>query len=164
MDYRPDLSVGYMYEQRPAMPDMHGFTFTVSLPVFYKSRQREEVEQATDERISAERGRDARHNQLYFELKEQFLAAKASDQLLKLFAQAVIPQSSLALESSMSEYQTGSADFATVLGNFTTIVNYETDYYREVANYQTALARMEALAGVELTTETAQPQVAPRTK
>jgi outer membrane protein TolC len=162
-DYRPDLSVGYMYEQRPAMPDMHGFTFTVDLPVFYKSRQREAVEQATDERIGTEHSRDARHNQLYFELKEQYLAAQASDQLLKLFVQAVIPQSSLALESSMSAYQTGSADFATVLGNFTTIVNYETDYYREVANYQTALARMEALTGVELTSGAAQP-VAPQTK
>ncbi len=156
LDYRPDLSVGYMYEQRPAMPDMHGFTFTVNLPVFYKSRQREAIAQATDERISSERGRDAWHNQLYFELKEQYLAAKASDQLLKLFAQAVIPQSSLALESSMSAYQTGTADFATVLGNFTTIVRYQTDYYREVADYQTALARMEALAGVELTGGTGQ--------
>jgi outer membrane protein TolC len=159
-DYRPDLSVGYMYEQRPSMPDMHGFTFTVNLPVFYKSRQREEVAQAADERISAEHSRDARHSQLYFELKQQYLAAQADGQLLKLFTQAVIPQSSLALESSMSAYQTGSADFATVLGNFTTVENYETDYYREVADYQTALARMEALAGVELTSGSAQLQPA----
>jgi len=35
-------------------------------------------------------------------------------------------------------------------------VRYQTDYYREVADYQTALARMEALAGVELTGGTGQ--------
>ena len=34
-------------------------------------------------------------------------------------------------------------------------LNYETDYYRELANYQTALARMEALTGADLTS--AQP-------
>ncbi len=150
-DYLPDLSVGYMYEQRPAMPDMHGFTFTVNIPVFYKTKQREEVRQAQEEQMSASGARDNRQNELYFDLKQNYLAAKASDNLLKLFSQGVVPQSSLALESSMSAYQVGNVDFLTVLGNFTTVLNYETDYYRELANYQTALARMEALTGVELT-------------
>jgi outer membrane protein TolC len=150
-DYRPDLTVAYMYQQRPAMPDMHGFTFTVNVPVFYKNKQREEVRQAEEEELSAERSRDNRRNELYFELKQNYLAAKASDQLLKLFAQGVVPQSSLALESAMSSYQVGTVDFLTVLGNFTTVLNYETDYYRELANYQTALARMEALTGADLT-------------
>ena len=77
-DYLPDLSVGYMYQQRPMMPDMHGLTFTVNIPVFYKSKQREEVRQATEEGLSAESARDNRQNELYFELKQKYLAAKAS--------------------------------------------------------------------------------------
>jgi len=154
-DYLPDLSVGYMYEQRPQLPDMHGMTFTVNVPIFYKTKQREEVRQATEEQLSASSARDNRQNELYFELKQNYLAAKASDNLLKLFSQGVVPQSSLALESSMSAYQVGNVDFLTVIGNFTTVLNYETDYYRELANYQTALARIEAVTGAELTS--AQP-------
>ncbi len=150
-DYLPDLSVGYMYQQRPLMPDMHGLTFTVNIPIFYKSKQREEVRQAREEELSAASARDSRRNELYFDLKQNYLTAKASDNLLKLFSQGVVPQSSLALESSMSAYQVGNVDFLTVLGNFTTVLNYETDYYRELANYQTALARMEALTGADLT-------------
>jgi outer membrane protein TolC len=156
-DYSPDLSVGYMYQQRPIMPDMHGVTFTVNLPVFYKNKQREEVRQAKEEELSAASARDNRQNELYFDLKQNYLAAKASDNLLKLFSQGVVPQSSLALESSMSAYQVGNVDFLTVIGNFTTVLNYETDYYRELANYQTALARMEVLVGVDLTN----PQTVP---
>jgi len=150
-DYLPDLSVGYMYEQRPQLPDMHGMTFTVNIPVFYKTKQREEVQQAKEEEMSASSARDNRQNEVYFDLKQNYLAAKASDNLLKLFSQGVVPQSSLALESSMSAYQVGNVDFLTVIGNFTTVVNYETDYYRELANYQTALARMEAVTGADLT-------------
>ena len=150
-DSLPDLTVAYMYQQRPAMPDMHGLTFTVNVPVFYKSKQREEVRQANEEQLSAAKARDNRQNELYFDLKQNYLAAKASDNLLKLFSQGVVPQSSLALESSMSAYQVGNVDFLTVIGNFTTVLNYETDYYRELANYQISLARMEALTGVELT-------------
>src|SRR6266496_6276255 len=70
---------------------------------------------------------------------------KFSDNLLKLFSQGVVPQSSLALESSMSAYQVGNVDFLTMIGNFTTVLNYETDYYREMANYQISLARIEVL-------------------
>jgi len=161
-DYLPDLSVGYMYQQRPMMPDMHGLTFTVNLPVFYKSKQREEVRQAKEEELSAASTRDNRQNELYFDLKQNYLAAKASDSLLKLFSQGVVPQSSLALESSMSAYQVGNVDFLTVIGNFTTVLNYETDYYRELANYQRALARMEALTGADLTSTQPLPTSAPQ--
>lgn len=156
-DYYPDLSVGYMYQQRPMMPDMHGMTFTVNIPVFYKSKQREEVKQATEERLAAESGRDNRKNELNFELKQQYLAAKASDELLRLFSEGVVPQSSLALESSMSAYQVGTVDLLSVLGNFSTVLNYEIDYYRELANYQSSLARMESMVGVDLTSTAAQP-------
>lgn len=159
-DYMPDLSVGYMYEQRPAMPDMHGFTFTVNIPVFYRSKQREEVRQAKEEELSASSARDNRQNELYFDLKQNYLAAKASETLLKLFSQGVVPQSSLALESSMSSYQVGNVDFLTMIGNFTTVLNYETDYYREMANYQTSLARIEALIGTELTSAQSIPNAA----
>lgn len=157
-DYLPDLSIGYMYEQRPTLPDMYGFTFTVNVPVFYKSKQREEVRQAKEEELSAASARDNRQNELYFDLKQNYLAAKASDNLLKLFSQAVVPQSSLALESSMSAYEVGNVDFQTVLGNFTTLSNYETDYYRELANYQTAMSRIEALTGVDLTNAPVAPE------
>ncbi len=160
-DYYPDLSVGYMYQQRPAMPDMHGLTFTVNIPVFYKTKQREAVRQAAEERISAERSKDNRQNELNFELKQQYLAAKASDELLRLYAQGVVPQASLALESSMSAYQVGNVDFLTVLGNFSTVLNYQIDYYRELANYQASLARMESLVGVDLTSQVQPPDNVP---
>jgi outer membrane protein TolC len=150
-DYRPDFAVAYMFQQRPLMPDMNGMTFTVNVPVFYKSKQREQLRQAEEETISAERSRDNRANDLQFELKQQYLAAQAAKQLLDLYTKAVVPQASLALESSMSAYQVGNVDFLTMLANFTTVLNYEVDYYRELADYQTALARMEPLTGMELT-------------
>ncbi len=53
----------------------------------------------------------------------------------------------------MSAYQVGNVDFLTLIGNFTTVLNYQTDYYRELANYQSALARMEALTGTEFSNQ-----------
>jgi outer membrane protein TolC len=150
-DYRPDFQVAYMFQQRSMLPDMNGMTFTVNVPVFYKTKQREAVKQAVEEVLSAEQSRDNRVNELQFELKQQYLAAQAAKQLLDLYSKAVVPQSSLALESSMSAYEVGNVDFLTMLANFTTVLNYEVDYYRQLADYQIALARMEPLVGMELT-------------
>ena len=150
-DSVPDLTVGWMYQQRPGMPDMHGATFSLNLPIFYKSKQRERVKEAQLELEGTARARDDRKTNLSFEVKEQYLTARAAEDLLKLYAQGVVPQSSLALESSMAGYETGTVDFLTVITNFTTVLDYETEYYREVANQRIALAKLEPLVGVELT-------------
>ena len=41
-DGTPDLSVGYMYQQRTGLPDMHGMQFTVNLPI-HRERLRQEI-------------------------------------------------------------------------------------------------------------------------
>jgi outer membrane protein TolC len=150
-DYRPDFSVGYMYQQRPALPDMHGFTVAANIPIFYRTKQREAVREQTEQLTSSQRSKENRQTELFFAVKEQYLLAQASERLYQLYSQAVVPQSSLALESSMASYQVGSVDFLTILTNFTVVLDYEVSYYRELANYQMALARLEPLVGVELT-------------
>lgn len=150
-EYYPDLSVGYSYWNRPAQREMHGFTFSLNIPVFYRSKQREGVNEATQELLAAQRSRENRETTLYFEVKEQYLAAKAAEELARLYSRAVVPQSSLALESAMAAYEVGQVDFLTLLSNFITVLDYESDYYRELTNYQIALARLEPLVGVELT-------------
>ncbi len=146
--YRPDFGVAYMYQQRAAQPDMNGLTFSVNIPVFYKSKQRQGVAEAAEDLLSAEKMRDNRLNEVRFELKQQYLAAQASQKLVSLYSKGVVPQSSLALESAMSSYQVGKVDFLSLIANFTTLLDYETDYYRQLADYQIALARIESLTGV----------------
>ncbi len=150
-DYRPDFSVAYMYQNRPDLTDMHGFTFSANIPIFYKTKQREALREQTELLASSERSKENRQTELLFGVKQQYLLAKSSEQLLKLYSQAVVPQSSLALESSMASYQVGKVDLLTVLANFTTVLDYEVSYYRELANYQMALTQLEPLVGVELT-------------
>jgi hypothetical protein len=67
--------------------------------------------------------------------------------MLDLYDRAILPQAELALQSSESSYAVGSVDFLTVVTNLTAIHGYEVDYYRQVADYETALARIEALTG-----------------
>ncbi|HEX8925701.1 MAG TPA: TolC family protein [Terriglobales bacterium] len=146
-EYTPDLSVGYMYQQRTGMPDMYGMQFTVNVPVFYRSKQRQAVEQAKLDLASSEQSREARKLELAYELKQMHAMAVNADKMLDLYDKAIIPQAELALQSSQSSYSVGTSDFLTVVTNFTTINGYQIDYYRQLADYETALSRIEALTG-----------------
>ncbi len=146
-EYIPDLSVGYMYQQRTGMPDMYGMQFTVNIPIFYKSKQREGVEQAKLELASAEQSHHARELELQYELKQMYDQAVNANRMLDLYDKAIIPQAELALQSAESSYTVGNVDFLTVVTNFTTINGYQIDYYRQLADYETALARIEVLTG-----------------
>jgi outer membrane protein TolC len=61
-----------------------------------------------------------------------------------------VPQSTLALDSSVAGYETGKVDFLDLITNFTTVLDYELNYYQQLVNHEKALARLEELTGLDL--------------
>ena len=150
-DYYPDFSVGWDYQNRGSgMPEMFGLRFTVNLPVFYKGKQRQALSEASFTLAATREIREAAKTTLLFQVKEQYLTARASEELLILYAKGIVPQSMLALESALAAYQVGSLDFLSLITNFITVLDYEISYYEELANHQKALARIEEITGIEL--------------
>ncbi len=146
-DGTPDLNVGYMYQQRTGMPDMHGMQFTVNLPAFHRDRWRQEVVEGELRVRAAKQGQQARRLELGYELKQAYAAAETAKQMLDLYDQAILPQAKLARESAQSSYTVGTVDFLTVLTSYTAIYSYELDYYRQRADYEIAVAKIHGLTG-----------------
>lgn len=149
-EYFPDFLAGYDYQQRPDLPDMHGFNVGINVPIFYRKKQREGVREANFALESTKQTRESLRTALFFQVKEQYLQAKASDELLTLYTSGLVPQSALALESSLAAYQTGTLDFESLISNFTSLLEYEINYYEELANYQKALVVLEQITGLNL--------------
>jgi cobalt-zinc-cadmium efflux system outer membrane protein len=149
-DVKPNFNIGYMYMQRPGLPDMYGLTFSTSLPIFRHSKQDQAIREAAENLASARRLEENELTVLRYRVKQEYLQAQAADRLLQLYSQGIVPQSRLTLESSLASYQTGSIDFQTVLGNFTTILDYELSYHQQLATHEKALARLEELTGLQL--------------
>jgi cobalt-zinc-cadmium efflux system outer membrane protein len=147
---RPNFSLGYTYMQRAGMPDMYGITFSTSLPIFHRSKQDQAVAEAAANLESARRTEANELALLRYRVKQEYLQAQAADQLLKLYSQGIVPQSTLTLESSLSSYETGATDFLTVLSNFTTVLDYELGYHQQLATHEKTLARLEELTGLNL--------------
>jgi outer membrane protein, heavy metal efflux system len=149
-DLRPDFSVGYIYMQRDALPDMYGITLSTSLPVFRHRKQDMAIAEAA---ANLESSRELQANELTvlrYQVQQDFLEVQATEQLLKLYTQGIAPQSSLTLESSVNSYETGGVNFLNVLSNFQAVIDAELDYHMQVANHEKALARLEEVTGLNL--------------
>jgi outer membrane protein TolC len=146
-DGTPDLNIGYMYQQRTGLPDMHGMQFTVNLPSFHRERLRQEVAEGELRVHAAKQGEQARRLELSYELQQSYSAAQTAKQMIDLYDQAILPQAELARDSAQASYTVGNVDFLTVLSSYTAIYSYELDYHRQRADYEIAIARIHGLTG-----------------
>lgn len=149
-EVRPNFSLGYTYMQRSDLPDMYGVTFSTSLPIFRRHKQDQAIVEAAANLESARRLEANELTLLRYRVKQEVLAVQAAEQLLKLYSKGIVPQSSLALESSLSTYEVGTTDFLSVLSNFTTLLEYELGYHQQLVNHEKGLARLEELTGLTL--------------
>jgi outer membrane protein TolC len=136
--------------QRTGLPDMYGITFSTSLPIFRRSKQDMGVAEAAANLEAARRLEANELTLLRYRVKQEFLQVGSAEQLLTLYAKAIVPQSTLALDSSVASYETGKVDFLDLLTNFTTVLDYELSYYQQLVNHEKALARLEELTGLDL--------------
>jgi len=146
----PDFSVGYVYMQRDALPDMKGITFSTTMPVFRRNKQNQAIVEAVANLDSSRRMEENAITTVRYQVKEQYQQVQAASELMTLYSKAILPQSSLTMESSLSSYEVGAADFLTVLSNFATVLDYQTAYQEQLASHEKALARLEELTALEL--------------
>jgi outer membrane protein TolC len=145
-DGTPDLTVGYMVQQRTGNPTMQGAQFTVNLPL-HRDRLRQEVAEGELRVHAAHQGQQVRRLEASYELRQAYAAAQTAKQMTDLYDQAILPQAELARDSAQSSYSVGNVDFLTVITNYTAIYSYQLDYYRQRADYEIAIARIEGLTG-----------------
>jgi len=126
------------------------FRVDLKLPIYFFRKQRAGVTEQAQTLVESRRNYEATNQALHYRVKDDYLMATTSKQLLDIYGRTVIPQASLALESSLSSYQTGSIDFLSVLTNYVTVVEYELNYNEELRNFYVALSRLEEMTGMPL--------------
>ncbi|MBI4445564.1 MAG: TolC family protein [Acidobacteria bacterium] len=146
----PDFEVGFTYTNRQQMPEMYGWMVGARIPLYFWRKQEPEIGAAAVALSSARKKYEWQNARLYFELKDLYLQTTTSRRLLELYRDGVIPQSSLSVDSALAAYQVGSVNFLTLIDSLVTLLDYELKYYEVVADHQKALARLEALVGIEL--------------
>lgn len=149
--YYPDVKIGLGYQNRGEMDSVFSLSFMIPIPVYYKSKQNYQVQEAASALKAANYELQATKQETIFRVREQIYTLKASERVIELLEKATIPQAGLTLESSMAAYRVGQVDFLTLLNNLLTLFNLELEYYQEITNYNKTLARLEDTFGTALT-------------
>ena len=149
-EYYPDYAISGGYFNQGGMPAMYQFRVDLKLPAYFWRKQRAGVTEQAQNLVQSRRSYEATNQALNFRIKDEYLMADTSSRLLKIYGQTVVPQATLALESSLASYETGAVDFLAVFTNFVTVVEYELNYNEELQNFYVALSRLEEMTGVPL--------------
>jgi outer membrane protein, heavy metal efflux system len=149
--FYPDFEGEFSYFNRRDLPEMYSLMFKAKIPLYFWRRQRPALEAATSSLLEQRKSYESTISDLYFKLKEPFLKTTTDARLLDLYRNRIIPRATLAVESSISSYQSGTTDFLSLLSNQQTVLEYEMKYYEVLTDYYKALVTLEAISGEKLT-------------
>ncbi len=147
----PDFKVGAGVYSMGSMGEMYVGQFSFTLPVWAGRKQRAGIAEQVAEATRARSDYQGAIRNLSARVNDDYATAETSLDLMRAYSTAIIPQSNLALESSLASYETGMVDFLSVLSNFTTSLEYELNVIEERLNYLLAVSRIEQTTGIDPT-------------
>jgi outer membrane protein TolC len=143
----PDLTVSLGYGQRPQFTDMASIMVGVSVPIFAGSSKLPLRRELAAEQAAREAQEQDLYNETFARITELRAEADRAIRLVRLYDEAILPQAEAAVESAFSAYRVGQVDYMTLVENEMTVNRYEIESLRLSAEFQRALAELEALVG-----------------
>lgn len=149
-EFLPDFVVRAEYiHKAPLLPEWE-VGLGIKVPLYFGTRQRPAVDESAAALAEAHSARDNADLNVRARVIDLHARAQAAERLIALYHTTVIPQAHLALESATTAYEVGKVDFLTLLNSFTVMLEYEMRYHEELANFQKAVAELEAVVGEPL--------------
>jgi cobalt-zinc-cadmium efflux system outer membrane protein len=151
-DFYPDFNVQYMW-QRTDPTQFRAYymlSFGVRVPVYRSRKQKPELVQAQSEELRARSELEAQSQQVASELRAQYVVAQQTSELLKIHREGLSPQARSSFQSGLAAYQSNKQDFQAVLTAFLDVLHLDEEYWQDIAEYETAIARLEQVTGLSL--------------
>jgi outer membrane protein, heavy metal efflux system len=151
-DFYPDFNVQYMWQRTDPTQFRAYYMLSVEvrLPIYRGRKQRPELAQAETEKLRAGSELQAQSQQIAAELRGQYVQAQQTSELLRIHREGLSPQSRSEFQAALATYQSNKQDFQALLAAFLDVLRLDEEYWQNVAEYQTAIARVEQITGLSL--------------
>ncbi|OHD66193.1 MAG: hypothetical protein A2176_08110 [Spirochaetes bacterium RBG_13_51_14] len=175
-EYAPDLEIGLSYMQRQdgrrrnafdTMLDMGGATtvyksekmkrddmisamVTLSIPFWFWKKNIPMVDEMKKKNESAKNLYQDKLNDMNARAETLLSQLVKWRDLYRLYHDRLIPQTKLALETSLARYRTSSVEFMPVIDTVRMLLRYEKDLIMAVKEYYASYSELNALMGVEV--------------
>jgi outer membrane protein, heavy metal efflux system len=151
-DFYPDFNLQYMWQRTdPAQfRAYYMLTLGVRIPIYRGRRKQREVGQAEADQNRAKSEVEMQTQQIAFQLRQQFVSAEKSAELLKIYREGLIPQARAELQAGLAAYQSNRQDFQALLASFLDVLKLDEEYWQTLTEHETALAQIEGETGLSL--------------
>ncbi len=152
--FYPDFNVMVSRFQNFGQRDGFGGMVVMSLPFSFWTKPKYEagIREAASNADSARAAFQALQNQILFEVKDLLAKIEAAEKMVALYKTTVLPQAQQTLESARIGYQTGKAEFLTLLDAERAIKDFQLAYYRVLTETEQRTAELERAVGADLQT------------
>jgi cobalt-zinc-cadmium efflux system outer membrane protein len=154
-DFYPDFNVQYMW-QRTDPTQFRAYymlSFGVRVPIYRSRKQRPELAQAEAELNRSRSESEVQSQQVAFELRSEYETEQKTTELLRIYREGLVPQARAGFQAGIAAYQNNRQDFQALLASFLDVLNLDEEYWKGIAERETALARLEQLTGLSLREE-----------
>src|SRR5713101_5489990 len=151
-DFYPDFNVQYMWQRTDPAQFRAYYMLSVGIkvPIYRSRKQRPELAQAESEKLRAGSELQAQSQQLAGDLRAQYVLAQQTSELLKIHREGLSPQSRSEFQAALAAYQSNKQDFQALLAAFLDVLHLDEEYWQNVAEYETSIARLEQITGLSL--------------
>ena len=151
-NFYPDFNVQYMWQRTDPTQFRAYYMLSVGVrvPIYRSRKQRPELAQAEAEKLRAGSELQAQSQQIAAELRAQYVLAQHTSELLKIHREGLSPQSRSEFQAALAAYQSNKQEFQAMLTAFLDVLRFDEEYWQNVSEYETAIARLEQITGLAL--------------
>lgn len=151
-EYYPDFTLTGSYFARSTLfPDMWSITTTINIPLFYKTKQRESVNENISLLSEARNELYAAKLMISASVRDNYSMFKTSERLIDLYKSGFIPKMHQDVELSIAAYIAGKSDALSVLTKIKNIIDTEILYWTQFIEREKAIAKLEELTALKIT-------------
>jgi len=151
-DFYPDFNLQYLW-QRTDPTQFRAYymlTFGVRVPVYRKRKQQPELAQAEADQSRARSEYEMKTQHIAFELRQRYLDAEKSEELLKIYREGLLPQARAEVQAGLAAYQSNRLDFQALLNSFLDVLKLDEEYWQTLSQHETAFSQIEGITGLSL--------------
>ena len=150
LEYYPDFTVsaGYFNRGRGQFEDMWNLTTAINIPIFYRTKQRQAVNEAKASLSETRNELEATKLMLSSSIRDSYSMLKTAEILMELYKNGLIPKTYQDFELAIAGYVTGKIEAITVINRLKALLDFEILYWKQFIEREKAKARIEAVTGV----------------
>jgi cobalt-zinc-cadmium efflux system outer membrane protein len=151
-DFYPDFNMQYMWQRTDPTQVRAYYMLSVGVrvPIYRGRKQRPELAQAEAGKLRAGSELQAQSQQVAAELRAQYVLVQQTSELLKIHREGLSPQSRSEFQAALAAYQSNKQEFQALLTAFLDVLRFDEEYWQNVSEYETAIARLEQITGLPL--------------